>query len=487
MSNVFHSISNTETLSLKELKTLPFDAWKNILCSNINAGAHLSSLSLLPHQTLLAVLSDPQTKRILLGATTIEKSFPSLVSECPQTHYFERELFEQHGIEPIGHPFLKPIRNPLKMADKNLFYKVDGEEVHEVAVGPVHAGVIEPGHFRFQCHGETVLHLETALGYQHRGIEKEVQKGPNLRTPHYIETLSGDSSIGHITAYAQLLESIQHITPPPRAQAIRLIAAELERLANHVGDLGALSGDVGFLPTMSYCGRLRGDLLNLTALLCGNRFGRGLVRPGGVCFDLNQKTIQTLQTRLNNIESDVRSAIKLLLNTPSVLARFEETGIVTTNQAKEIGMVGPVARASGVTYDVRIHQPYGAYKQTKLQPQKETHGDCLARARVRWHEIQESFQMLFTLLDTLPKGPIAINFPTPLQPNQLAVALTEGWRGEICHLATTNETGHFASYKIIDPSFHNWFGLALALRNQEISDFPLCNKSFNLSYCGHDL
>ncbi len=487
MPSLLHSISNGSSFPLEELKTLPFEAWKKALCSAVETGAHLSSLSLLPNQKLLAVLSDSANHRLLVGATEVGTSYPSLVPDCPQAQLFEREIFEQHGIEPIGHPWLKPVRKPLEMAEADLFYKVKGEEVHEVAVGPVHAGVIEPGHFRFQCHGETVLHLEIALGYQHRGIEGALKQGPDLRTPHYMEMLAGDSSIGHATAYAQVVEAIRKRSAPPRAEAIRGIAAELERLANHVGDLGALSGDVGFLPTMSYCGRLRGDLLNLTALLCGNRFGRGLVRPGGVCFDLAPDTIQTLQMRLDSIESDVRSSVKLLLNTPSVLARFEDAGIVSASTARKIGMVGPAARASGVECDVRVQHPYGTYQKISPQLPQETDGDCLARARVRWHEISESFGIIRQLLNKLPEGAVSIDFPNRLEPNSIGVALVEGWRGEICHVALTDAAGRFSHYKVVDPSFHNWFGLALALRNEAISDFPLCNKSFNLSYCGHDL
>ena len=173
-----------------------------------------------------------------------------------------------------------------------------GEEVHEVAVGPVHAGVIEPGHFRFQCHGETVFHLEISLGYQHRGVERALVGGPNPRTIHYIETLAGDTSIAHAIAYCRAVESLSDTRVPPRAQVIRGIALELERVANHIGDLGALAGDVGFLPTMSYCGRIRGDVLNMTAMLCGNRFGRGLVRPGGVAFDLDDESVQELTRRV---------------------------------------------------------------------------------------------------------------------------------------------------------------------------------------------
>src|SRR3954471_13635416 len=258
-----------------------------------------------------------------------------MTPRCPEVHLFEREIAEQCGLRPEGHPWLKPVRR----VNGTEFYRVEGEEVHEVAVGPVHAGVIEPGHFRFQCHGEQVMHLEISLGYQHRGVERALRGGPDKRTIHLMETLAGDTTIGHATAYCQALEGLAGCRAPARAQALRAVALELERLANHTGDLGALAGDVGFLPTAAYCGRLRGDFLNLTALLCGSRFGRGMVRPGGVGFDVEESRIKQCLERLDAALADVANAANLLWNSPSVGARFEETGRVSAAVARELGMV----------------------------------------------------------------------------------------------------------------------------------------------------
>ncbi len=496
--------ANGRPVDLRSTTVLPLGEFHALILDAVAAGLRVSALFGATAEgatDLWAVLSDDQRTGLRILRSRVEgDAAPSLTPRCPQVHLFEREIAEQFGIRFEGHPWFKPVRYhaswtagrdawnrseapAVGVAD---FYRVEGEEIHEVAVGPVHAGVIEPGHFRFQCHGEEVLHLEISLGYQHRGVERALLGGPGKRTLPYMETLAGDTTIAHATAYARILETLGRCQEPARAQVLRGIALELERLANHVGDLGALAGDVGYLPTASFCGRLRGDFLNMTAQLCGSRFGRGLVRPGGVAFDLAPDRARDLLKRLDAAETDLRVAVPLLWETSSVMARFEDIGRVPRAVADHLGLVGPAARACGLGRDVRHDHPTGIYRFSHVPVSTWSTGDVFARAFVRWMEIQSSIVFVREQLQSLPAGAIRSAVKPP-EPGRITASLVEGWRGEVCHVALTDPEGRFSRYKVVDPSFHNWTALAYALRNQQIFDFPLCNKSFGLSYCGHDL
>jgi Ni,Fe-hydrogenase III large subunit len=495
---VFPHLKNGQAIDVAQVPLLDMDALREKIIAMTQAGWRLSAFfgARFPDGVrLYAILSDDSQGILMPMSANAPGQYRSITPECPQAHMFEREIWEQYQIRPLGHPWLKPVRFPRAKDEKSGtaprigitdYFVMQGEEVHEVGVGPVHAGVIEPGHFRFECHGENVYHLEISLGYQYRGVEKQLIGGPHKRTLFHMETVAGDTSIAHSTAYCHILEALANTQTTERAHAIRAIALELERLANHTGDLGALAGDVAFLSTASACGALRGDYLNLSALICGSRLGRSLNKVAGVRFDIDKERGAEIKKRLHKAFVGTKRTAELLFDTPSVLSRFEHTGTLEPQAAIDIGLVGPAARACGLKRDIRTTHPFGIFARYPIQMANWQTNDVMARGMMRWLEIQNSVAFIRDMVDNLPAGDICVT-AGPLAPDKLVVAMTEGWRGEVCHVAITDAHGKFAHYKISDPSFHNWFGLALCLRGQAIFDFPLCNKSFNLSYCGFDL
>jgi Ni,Fe-hydrogenase III large subunit len=422
----------------------------------------------------------------------------SLTLQLPQLHVFEREIHEKHGVDFMGHPWLKPLRYPYDRHDLDMrikdypFYTIASEETHEVGVGPVHAGVIEPGHFRFICYGEKVLHLEIQLGYQHRGIENLFTGTDNfLKQAILSESIAGDTAIGHSLAYAQAVDSLRGKNVSSRLERERIIALELERMAIHLGDTAALCGDVAYQPGQAACEALRTIVINTMQDWCGNRFGKGLIRPSGSYYPLGLKEITLISERLSDVKRRYSEVADLVFNDSGVLSRFEGTGIVLSRQALLAGAVGMAARSSGISRDIRKSHPFQAYRTFKYPIPLLEGGDVLARAMLRKVEFDLSYDVITRLIgeitDTNADEIKKPDYSGKLQQELLCVSMTEGWRGEICHSVITDGSGRISLYKIKDPSVHNWHVLALAVRDQEISDFPLCNKSFNLSYCGNDL
>ncbi len=504
MTMNFKTIGNGQATALDSIPHLPFaDFSSQALDIVANGGKIVQFFAYARGETvrLMAVLRTAD--ELLIAGCDAPVAYPSLTARCAPFHMFEREIAEQYGIRPEGHPWLKMVRyHPNWRGVDDVFgndydedipgrydyYQVAGEEIHEVAVGPVHAGVIEPGHFRFNCIGERVLNLEIQLGYQHRGAEQLLVAADPKRIAFITENIAGDTSVGHGLCHSQAVEALSDTAIDEGAKIIRTIGLELERIANHVGDLGALSGDVAFLPPANYCGRMRGDFLNMSLLICGNRFGKGLVRPGGVRFPIDEENRRDLNARIGELKPQVIHTIDLLLlSTPSVRARFEGCGAVSRTDAEDLGLVGPAGRACGIAYDVRRCFPTEHYVRMEIPENAETTGDVYARAKVRADEVIQSMDIIQSLLSAPITTRTIDGDPLPLSPDSFVVTVNEAWRGELSHCILTDADGGILRYKVKDPSFHNWNGLSMSLRNTGISDFPLNNKSYNLSYCGFDL
>jgi Ni,Fe-hydrogenase III large subunit len=410
---------------------------------------------------------------------------------------FEREIHENFGIKYPDHPWLKPLRYSENREDKSKtianypFFSIDSDELHEVGVGPVHAGVIEPGHFRFICNGEQILHLEIQLGYQHRSIEMLFLKKTKLiQRTILAESIAGDSVIGHTTAFAYLLECMNGAMVSNEILFSRTLAQELERIAIHTGDLSAICTDIAYQLGGSVFGRLRTPIINFFQEWCGNRLAKGLIRTGYSPYTFDQKSAERLIKILDAFEPDFIEMNSELSKLPSSLSRFERTGMLSYDQLLSIGTVGMSARMNTLNRDIRMSHPYGLYSEFNHEPIIKHHGDVYSRVQIRKQEVLQSISYIRNLLTRLPQPqsqPQSQPQTVALAPGSFGISLTESWRGEICHCCVTGEKGEMLIYKIKDPSFHNWLALALAVRNNEISDFPVSNKSFDLSYCGHDL
>ena len=496
-------IANGEKIKRSDLPHLPFDDFRDTLLNFTENGGsvvHYFAYEDDIRLKLLAVLRDD--KSLYVCGSDVFVEYPAMTAVTEKFHMFEREIAEQYGIKFFGHPWLRMVRYHENYSGREdvfgndysqdipgnyKYFAVEGDVIHEVAVGPVHAGIIEPGQFRFNCIGEIVLHLEIQLGYQHRGAEKLLRTVEAQRLPIIIEGITGDSAVCNSLCFSQAIESLAGLKVDMGASIIRTIALELERLSNHVGDLGALSGDVAFNPPAAFFGRMRGEFLNLLLILSGNRFGKTLVRPGGVSGSLDDGVRQIIVDKIKEIKPQLRHVCDLLFSAHTVRARFENTGVVKTEIAEKIGLVGYAGRASGLNYDARRTFPTECY--ASLKPNINTHknGDVFCRAHVRNDEIMHSLDLIEDLLARDVAGQSAEVEEFALAPSSFVVTVNEGWRGELSHCLLTGEEGEIIHYKVKDPSFHNWTGLAMSLRDQQISDFPLCNKSFNLSYCGFDL
>ena len=499
--------NRADAVALRDIPEVPYAEFYAELDTRLaDPRYHVAHYFALPdgdRMRFICLLLDDAEHRVLIASHTMdyydEGVLPSLTARHPALHPFERDIPERYGIRFDGMPWDKPLRFPADGYDRRSsidnypFYTMEGHSLHEVNVGPIHAGIIEPGAFRFICNGEQVLHLEIALGYQHRGVEAEFVRTENrLRQACLAESIAGDSAVAHATAFAAAVEKLTAARLPEALEIERALALELERMAMQIADTGALSMDVGYQLGQVACEALRTMTINTMQAWCGNRFGKGLLRPGGTDHPLDAETTEMIRRNVREIARRYDEVRHDLKSSPSLLARFEQCGTVPREEMLRIGGVGQAARASGVERDLRASHPWGCYATLlRHEPIVKRQGDVMARLMVRCREVLQSAACIDTLtarraeigFGTLPQS----DYTTPLALRSLAFGLVEGWRGETCHVVITDAAGHIAACLVKDPGLHNWMALALAVRGEGISDFPLCNKRFNLSYCRADL
>ena len=438
--------------------------------------------------------------------------FPSLTKKFLPAYRFERQMQSLMGVVPTGHPDQRPwikfedwpqdvyplrksfdATKPMPRVDGEYQWaRAEGEGVYEIPVGPVHAGIIEPGHFRFQAVGEMIVNLEERLGYVHKGIEKRFESLSWKDGVKLASRVSGDTTVAHSIAYSMAVESMTGCSIPERAHYIRAIFLERERIANHLGDIGAICNDAAFAFMLYQCSRLRELVLRTNSKLFGHRFIMDKIFPGGVAVDIDSTGRKEMLSELETISRDFERLVVIYDESSSLEDRVRDTGILKPEKARELCVVGIVARASGMNLDCRIFNPfppYDQYHRIELDVPVKITGDVHARTYVRVEEVRESIRIIRYILENLPDGPIATDSTLPVMPapDTNGFAAVEGWRGEIVYWLQAGPAGEINRCMVRDPSSLNWLGLEQAIPGNIVPDFPLCNKSFNQSYSGHDL
>lgn len=435
-----------------------------------------------------------------------DPTFPTITRKYVAAYRFERQMHSLMGVIPIGSPDLRPwikfedwpedawplrksfdprTRMPRVPGDYR-WIRAEGEGVYEIPVGPVHAGIIEPGHFRFQAMGEEILNLEERLGYVHKGIEKRFEALSWEDGVRLAGRVSGDTTVAHSICYCQAVEAMAECFPPERALWLRAIMLERERIANHLGDIGAICNDVAFAFLFFQCTTLKEHFVKTNYRLFNHRFMMDLVVPGGVTVDLFDDGIDIMLRELDTFSKKFEQLVYIYDNNPSLEDRVRETGTLSQDKAKDLGTVGIVARASGLDLDIRLQRPSSPYDIIVPRVSVQQAGDVNARVWVRIDEIRESIRLLRELLYNLPSGEIHTRFVLP-EPQASGLAFVEGWRGELVYWVQAGKAGEVNRCMVRDPSSVNWLGLEQSIHGDIVPDFPVCNKSFNQSYSGNDV
>ncbi|HEY7798565.1 MAG TPA: NADH-quinone oxidoreductase subunit C [Hyphomonadaceae bacterium] len=446
----------------------------------------------------LALLDEPARGIAILSLDCPGGRFPSVGALHPPAIRLERAIQDLFGFEAVGAPDPRPwldhgrwdARAPLGRPRDDVrrgtyaFLPVEGEGLHQIPVGPVHAGIIEPGHFRFTANGDTVVRLEERLGYVHKGIEGLMAGADLERGARLAGRTSGDSSVAYAFAFARAAEAALDIEAPPRAQTLRGLMAELERLANHFGDIGAICNDAAFVLMHAHCAVLRERVLRASDACFGHRLMRDVIVPGGVLRDIDTPSAAQLRKQTRDWRRRFRALVELYDRATSLEDRTVATGVLKPELARQFGAGGFVGRASGRAFDVRTIFPYPPYNHIALEPALLKQGDVDARVRIRIREAERSLDLIERFLDDLPQGPLSVAI-TPRSGE--GVGLVEGFRGDILIWLRLDASGAIERCHLRDPSWFQWPLLEAAIEGNIVGDFPLCNKSFNCSYSGHDL
>jgi Ni,Fe-hydrogenase III large subunit len=452
-------------------------------------------------------LYEPATQQAILASIDASTGkVPSLAVFHAPALRLERTIADLFGLEMVGLPDHRPwldhgrwpLRTPLAQpslvvrqsagaSERYHFLEAEGPSLHQIPVGPVHAGIIEPGHFRFTASGEMIVRLEERLGYTHKGIErllytKTIEEGARIAA-----RVSGDSTVAYSFAYARALEAALDFQPPPRALGLRAIMAELERIANHLGDFGAICNDAAFSMMHAECGILREETLRASATAFGHRLMMDRIVPGGVATDLTPEAQEILLALTKRLRRQFPELIELYDNTASLQDRTVGTGVVSAALAAEFAAPGYVGRASGRAFDARVSLPYPPYDTLPIEMAARTEGDVDARVWVRIQEIERSIAWLEAALAALPRGPIHSSILATPGTSVEGSALVEGFRGDVFVYIRISPAGRIERCHLRDPSWFAWPLLEAAIEGNIVADFPLCNKSFNCSYSGQDL
>jgi len=496
MNNIL-SVSNHQIFELKTIPILEYSIFYkqtlDLLKKNNNHCIQYTIFKINQTEHFIIFISECINNQIVTFASPYisNETYPCLSKENMGLFSFEQKLVMYYNVHLQGLEMLE-----FDYIKNNLLFHIQSEDLHEVGVGPIHAGIIEPGHFRFICNGEDIYNLEIKLNYQHRNVISNFLKIEDNFAKKYLknhvlaESIASDSTLAHNWAYTSAVEALSNIEVPYNIEIQRTISLEIERIAMHLADCGNMCIGIAYQLGQVVIESLRTLIINTLQLICGNRFGKGLIRIGGTQYPYDENILIAIRKNLTIIQERFNPLMERMLEMPSVMVRLDGIGTVTQDQILQIGASGFVAKSVGLKKDIRHTQPWSVYKNNGFEPITVDSGDLLARFTLRKLEINQSVEIIFSWIDTIlnfRENYIKPNFQIQLSPLQAVISMVEGFRGEIAHIITTDDKGNFSNYSIKDVSQQNWLALSLAVRNHEISDFPINNKSFNLSYCGNDL